>query len=207
LIQNEFFVWTGAPEWAGRRPDYDVPEMIRQYSTGWRQLEHPSVAVWDANNETRDAVFGDAIIPAVRGLDLSNRNWENSYNQPVGRTTPSRTIRTDAGRGHGGEAFKMSDSSAGPRDPGMRSRRPVPRSQRVRVALAPADGEPTVLTRSSTRSSWAGRDERRAPRAQRVLLGAKTEYWRAHRNYAGILHFVYLTCSYPGVFTADTSRT
>ena len=35
------------------------------------------------------------------------------------------------------------------------------------------------------------------------LLGAKTEYWRAHRNYAGILHFVYLTCSYPGVFTAD----
>ena len=35
------------------------------------------------------------------------------------------------------------------------------------------------------------------------LLAGKTEYWRAHRNYAGILHFVYLTCSYPGVFTAD----
>jgi len=26
---------------------------------------------------------------------------------------------------------------------------------------------------------------------------------RAHRNYAGILHFVYLTCSYHWVFTAD----
>ena len=35
------------------------------------------------------------------------------------------------------------------------------------------------------------------------LLAGKTEHWRAHRNYAGILHFVYLTCSYPGVFTAD----
>ena len=49
---------------------------------------HPSVAVWDANNETKDALFGDQIIPAVRGLDLSNRPWENSYNQPVGPDDP-----------------------------------------------------------------------------------------------------------------------
>jgi hypothetical protein len=36
-----------------------------------------------------------------------------------------------------------------------------------------------------------------------VLLGAKTEFWRAHRKFAGIIPFVYLTCSYPGVYTAD----
>ncbi len=35
------------------------------------------------------------------------------------------------------------------------------------------------------------------------LLAGKTEFWRAHRQYAGIIHFVYLTCSYPGVYTAD----
>jgi hypothetical protein len=35
------------------------------------------------------------------------------------------------------------------------------------------------------------------------LLAGKTEFWRAHRAYAGIIHFVYLTCSYPGVYTAD----
>ena len=35
------------------------------------------------------------------------------------------------------------------------------------------------------------------------LLAGKTEFWRAHRHYAGIIHFVYLTCSYPGVYTAD----
>jgi len=35
------------------------------------------------------------------------------------------------------------------------------------------------------------------------LLAGKTEFWRAHRHYAGIVHFVYLTCSYPGVYTAD----
>ena len=38
------------------------------------------------------------------------------------------------------------------------------------------------------------------------LLGAKTEFWRAHRQYAGVVHFVYLTCSYPGVYTADHFR-
>jgi len=37
-------------------------------------------------------------------------------------------------------------------------------------------------------------------------LAGKTEFWRAHRQYAGILHFVYLTCSYPGVYTADHFR-
>ena len=38
------------------------------------------------------------------------------------------------------------------------------------------------------------------------LLAGKTEFWRAHRQYAGIIHFVYLTCSYPGVYTADHFR-
>ena len=104
LIQNEFFVWTGDPAW-DQWPNrtYDVPEMIRQYSDWMRDnWNHPSVAVWDANNETKDAVFGDRIIPAVRPLDLSNRPWENSYNPPVG---PGRSRRgppvPDAGRGHG----------------------------------------------------------------------------------------------------------
>ena len=35
------------------------------------------------------------------------------------------------------------------------------------------------------------------------LIGGLTEFWRAHRNYAGVLHFVYLTCSYPGTYTSD----
>jgi hypothetical protein len=35
------------------------------------------------------------------------------------------------------------------------------------------------------------------------LLAGETEFFRAYRNYSGVLHFVYLTCSYPGVYTAD----
>ena len=48
--------------------------------------------------------------------------------------------------------------------------------------------------------------ERHRPRTADLyayLLAGKTEFWRAHRQYAGIIHFVYLTCSYPGVYTAD----
>jgi hypothetical protein len=35
------------------------------------------------------------------------------------------------------------------------------------------------------------------------MTAAETEYFRAHRNYAGVLHFVYLTGDYPGSATGD----
>ena len=35
------------------------------------------------------------------------------------------------------------------------------------------------------------------------LLAAETEFWRAHRQYAGVLHFVYLTGETPGSYTGD----
>src|SRR5690242_20057788 len=70
------------------------------------------------------------------------------------------------------------------------------------------DGTPTRLTENlypqllgSTNSTSRERLDLCA-----YLLAAKTEFWRAHRQYAGIVHFVYLTCSYPGVYTADHFR-
>jgi hypothetical protein len=63
--------------------------MIRQYGDWMRDnWNHPSVAFWDANNETEEPLFGDTIIPAVRSLDLSNRPWENSYNAPIAADDP-----------------------------------------------------------------------------------------------------------------------
>jgi hypothetical protein len=38
---------------------------------------------------------------------------------------------------------------------------------------------------------------------QAYLLGGETEFWRAYRHYAGVLHFVYLTASDPKGFTSD----
>jgi len=208
LVQNEFFVWTGSPEWGwppGRT--YDVAEMIRQYSDWMRDSwNHPSVAVWDANNETKDAVFGDRIIPAVRPLDLSNRPWENSYNPPVGPDDPVEDHPyLMYGEAMGGEAFRMSDLERRPGGPkeALTTARATILNEYGWLWLR-RDGEPTVLT-EKLYPKLLGESSTREQRLElnAYLLGAKTEYWRAHRNYAGILHFVYLTCSYPGVFTAD----
>jgi beta-galactosidase len=208
LIQNEFFVWTGSPEWGwpqGRT--YDLPEMVRQYSDWMRDgWNHASVAVWDANNETRDPVFGDTIIPAVRGLDLSNRNWENSYNQPVGPDDPVEDHPyLMQGEATGGTAFRMTDLERRPGGP--REALPAARATILNEygwLWLRRDGEPTVLT-EKLYPKLLGPPSTKAERLElnAYLLGAKTEYWRAHRSYAAILHFVYLTCSYPGVFTAD----
>ena len=212
LIQNEFFVWTGDPGWA-QWPDrrWDAPEMIRQYSDWMRDnWNHPSVAVWDANNETKDPVFGDAIIPAVRPLDLSNRNWENSYNLPAGPDDPveDHPYLMQGEAAGWPDGFKMTDLErrfGGPKEALMAAHATV--LNEYGWLWLRRDGEPTLLTEklypkllgpSSTKQQrlelWA------------YLLAGKTEYWRAHRNYAGILHFVYLTCSYPGVFTSDHFR-
>lgn len=208
LVQNEFFVWTGAAGWA-QWPNrtYDVPEMIRQYSDWMRDgWNHPSVAVWDANNETEDPVFGEQIIPAVRPLDLSNRPWENSYNPPVGPDDPVEDHPyLMYGEAMGGEAFRMADLERRPGGPkeALAAARATVLNEYGWLWLR-RDGEPTVLTERlypKLLGPSSTREERLELNA--YLLAGKTEYWRAHRNYAGILHFVYLTCSYPGVFTAD----
>jgi len=208
LVQNEFFVWTGEPTWS-QWPNraYDVPETIRQYADWMRDnWNHPSVAVWDANNETRDPVFGERIIPAVRPLDLSNRNWENSYNQPAGPDDPVEDHPyLTYGEAMGGEPFRMTD---------LEHRYPGPR-QPLQVGHATIlneygwlwlrrDGEPTLLTeRLYPKLLGPASTKEQRLELNAYLLAAETEYWRTGRDYAGILHFVYLTCSYPGVFTAD----
>jgi hypothetical protein len=211
LIQHEFFVWTGAPEWA-QWPDrkYDVPEMVRQYSDWMRDSwNHPSVAVWDANNETKDDVFGERIIPAVRALDLSNRNWENSYNLPAGPDDPIEDHPyLMQGEAMGGGSFKMADlerRNGAPREPMMSAHATI--INEYGWLWLRRDGEPTLLTEKLyDKLLGPGNTKEQRLELWAYLLAAKTEYWRAHRNYAGILHFVYLTCSYPGVFTADHFR-
>jgi hypothetical protein len=67
------------------------------------------------------------------------------------------------------------------------------------------DGTPTLLTENVYRQLMNSTNTTARQRLDlyAYLLTGKTEFWRAHRHYAGIIHFVYLTCSYPGVYTAD----
>jgi hypothetical protein len=211
LIQNEFFVWTGGPGWyPGYFRSYDPDEMIHQYTDWMRDnWNHPSVAVWDANNETKDDIFGAKIIPAVRGLDLSDRPWENSYNAPAGPNDPveEHPYLMSSG-GFGQLTFSMTNletMDGKPRKGALPSDTNAPLINEYGWLWLNRDGTPTRLTEhlypqllGTTNSTARERLDLYA-----YLLAAKTEFWRAHRQYAGIVHFVFLTCSYPGVYTAD----
>jgi beta-galactosidase len=212
LIQNEFFIWTGRPAWyshTGYSRSWDGEEMIRQYSNWMRDnWNHPSVVVWDANNESEDAIFEETVIPAVRSLDLSNRPWENSYNKPMASIDPVEDHPYLMGHGRREKLrFHMSDLESmdgRPRPGSLPSDEHAPIINEYGWLWLNRDGTPTLLT-ENVYAQLIGRDATARERLDlyAYLLGGKTEFWRAHRHYAGIIHFVYLTCSYPGVYTAD----
>jgi len=210
LIQNEFFVWTGGPGWyQGYSRTHDADEMIRQYKDWMRDnWNHPSVAVWDANNETKDDIFGAKIIPAVRHLDLSDRPWENSYNKPAGPNDPVEHHPYLMQSGHMGKlTFSMTQletMDSKPNKGQLPSDTNPPLINEYGWLWLNRDGTPTLLTENVyAHLMGANVTPRERLDMYAYLLGAKTEFWRAHRQYAGIIHFVYLTCSYPGVYTAD----
>src|SRR5581483_3747250 len=66
------------------------------------------------------------------------------------------------------------------------------------------DGTPTELTGPVyERLLGANSGARQRLALDAYLLGGLTEFWRAYRAYAGVLHFVYLTSCYPGAYTCD----
>jgi beta-galactosidase len=210
LIQNEYFVWTGN-NWHGgeNMVRFDASEMIAEYSEWMRDhWNHPSAAIWDANNETLDPIFADKIIPAVRGLDLSNRPWENSYNGPAGPDDPVEDHPYEfSGMAGGGEPFSMTtfERPFG-KAPGARTGHALILNEYGWLWLN-RDGSPTELTKNlypKLLGPNATADDRLALNA--YLLAGITEYWRAYRQYAGILHFVYLMSSDPLGYTADHFR-
>jgi hypothetical protein len=201
LIQNEFFVWKYRKQW-------DMQEMIRQYREWMRDnWNHPSVAVWDAQNETRADELSE-IIRAVRGGDLSNRPWENGYNLPVGPDDPVEDhpyLFSRVGKG-----FEPADlermTGAKSTNSAHPSGHPVILNEYGWLWLN-RDGTPTELTKD-VYARLMGPDATSEQRfeAYAYYLGGLTEFWRAHRNFAGVLHFTHLTCSYPGVYTSDHWR-
>ncbi len=66
------------------------------------------------------------------------------------------------------------------------------------------DGTPTLLTDKLYPRLLGDKNTTENRRTlQAYLLGGETEFWRAYRRFAGVLHFVYLTASDPLAFTSD----
>jgi beta-galactosidase len=218
LIQYEYMVWTGHPSWSRDYHDrYDTGEMTTEYAEWMRDnWNHPSVAIWDADNESWLPKFA-AIINNVRKLDLSDRAWENSYNGPAGSNDPVEDHQYLFLMNAIGDMFpsqdrppdfKMQDleSMFGPADSMNKTAHAMILNEYGWLWLN-RDGTPTLLTRKLYPKLLGDQDTTENRFAmQAYLLGGETEFWRAYRRYAGVLHFVYLTASDPNAFTADHFR-
>lgn len=209
LIQNEFFIWTGGKGWNNWHAEWDPDLMIGQFREWMRDnWNHPSVAIWDACNETVAPMLGEKVIPAVRGLDLSNRPWENGYNPPVGPDDPVEDHPYLFIRGwHKKPGFRMTTLEGMTGGGAERNYGHAGIVNEYGWLWLLRDGSPTPLTKNvyedllGSESSSQQRFELYA-----YYLAGLTEFWRSYRNHAGVLHFVYLTCSYPGAFTSDHFR-
>ena len=191
---------SGTPPWDRRTLINEYQEFLRD---NWN---HPSIVLWDAANETDSPLIRDQVIPWVRTMDKSNRAGKTATPCPRARTIPSRTIRTCSPPSWARSASRWPNSSSGPEP-----RAPTPRTrpsrfvhQRIRLAVAESRRHAYQAHAKGLRHCGrAERHPRGAVRWNAYLLAGLTEYWRAHRNFAGVLHFVYLTASFPGAYTSD----
>jgi beta-galactosidase len=204
LIQDEFPIWL-----LSEAPEKPVAEKIIPEYTEWmkERWNHPCVVIWDAQNESVTEETGKAL-QAVRHLDLSNRPWDNGWAEPQ---SPEDCVEA-----HPYLFSKLFNPSWGRADfqglrdivkiSGVPNLRDAQRKLDVPIIINEyawlwlnRDGTPTCLT-ANVYEKLLGPD---STTEQRRLLYAKylaalTEFWRTHRECAGVLHFCGLGYSRAG---------
>jgi len=168
---------------------------------------HPCVVIWDAQNESVTEETGKALS-AVRQLDLSNRPWENGWARPQSdedciETHPYLFSKLWNEYWADDRKFTLSDMAKISSRPPVRKEQenfnlPIIINEYAWLWLN-RDGSTTCLT-GSVYEKLLGPDSTVAER--RLLyaryLAALTEFWRCHRECAGVLHFCGLGYSRAG---------
>ena len=205
LLQYEFPIWSSRRK-PQRHVHWKEDELIAQFGEFLRDnWNHPSVVIWDASNETRWDFLGDKLIPVVRKLDLSNRPWENSYNQAHGPNDPYEDHPyLFSSRSFQMHKLERMSSAGGKQRGGVNKPEHAAIINEYDWLWLHRDGTPTLLSGNVYErllGPEATSDERRALAA--YLMGGLTEYWRAHRQYAGVMFYTYLALDDPRAFTCD----
>jgi hypothetical protein len=212
LLQYEFPIWSSiAPTRCRSWKEDEVTGQFREFlRDNWN---HPSIVIWDAANETHWPFLKEKLIPAVRGLDLSHRPWEDSYVGPQGPDDPYEVhpylMRLQP------PFFEMTELEQ------MKDGKTKDGKLPGEVCFAPhaaiineygwlwlhRDGSPMAASRPIY-DHLVGPEATPAQRfeAYAYRLAGLTEFWRAYRNYAGVLYFTYLGGDPPTSITCDNFR-
>ncbi|MFH1434397.1 MAG: glycoside hydrolase family 2 TIM barrel-domain containing protein [Pseudomonadota bacterium] len=214
LIADEFMMWTVVDDSAD---SWSVDEMAEEF-TEWIQesWNHPSIAWWDASNETADPKSLQTV-ERVRHLD-STRQWENGgHGPPHGPDDPIEDhpyVFLMAGMGLGYADIRVLDTLDGSAPGGGLTFGPQwtyddPSHPYIINEYAwlwiDRNGYPTHLTGGIYEDLIGpGPHEPDIYReTYAYVTGGMTEFWRANRGYAGVKHFVYLGYSKEGGDTCD----
>jgi len=212
LLQYEYFIWTGGPDEQAWRGDlWKTEELVQEFREflhdNWN---HPSIAIWNASNETRSDVLREKVIPAVRGLDLSNRPWANGYSVPQGPEDPyddhPYLLIDYWPMVHSTRPFEMTDLET----MDGRNQSDAPPSGHAGIIneydwlWLNRDGTPTLVSQS-VYDHYLGPNATPEQRFELCgyLLAGITEFWRAYRHYAAVMYLAYLDASIPGSSTCD----
>jgi hypothetical protein len=214
LIQDEFPIWY-LDKWPA---ELKSDQLVKEYTEWMRERwNHPCVVIWDAQNETKTTETG-AAIQAVRGLDLSNRPWDNGWSPPQSPTDVYEAhpyaMYSDGGPKGKPTTFRLRDFANKPGAPGVPGGLgggPLPNQGNNPTIINEygwlwlnRDGTPTTLTKRNY-DAMLGPDATVEQRRELYtrLLAAKTEFWRCRRQVAGVLHFCGLGYSRPDGQTSD----
>lgn len=200
LLQDEFPIWymKGGPQ------ELKHSQLITEFTEWMRERwNHPSVVIWDASNETAWSETSPAV-QAVRALDLSGRPWDNSWSAPM--------LAGDSFESH---PYHFFNADFKLRDLGKASvipeGNPMPYTGSNALIINEygwlwlnRDGSPTTYTKDlylNLLGPQSTVEQRRELYAR--YLAAETEFWRAYRKAAGVLHFTSLGYSRPDGQTSD----
>jgi beta-galactosidase len=219
LIQDEYAIWGGN---GGIRKKITPEHIALEYQSWMKERwNHPSIVIWDGQNETVAKQTAIAIN-MVRHLDLSNRPWDNGYSEPASTTDPIEAHPYLFFPYHFKEAKEpeegllknlMGHKRIPSNDPNEQDPSPDGKKYNNPIILneyawlwVNRDGSATTLSENVYKNFF--KDV--VTNAQRIekcarLTAALTEYWRAYRTSAAVMYFAGLSYSRPTAPRGETS--
>ncbi len=211
LIQDEYPIWKSHVP----KPDGVTSESLAKEYEAWmrEKWNHASIVVWDGQNESVYDTTAIAINK-VRGLDLSNRPWDNGWAKPASESDIMEGHKYFFYPYYSGfknnkpvaikegllkDIFKNPVGQSGPYmnkvPKGYSYPNPVIMNEYTWMWLN-RDGSPTTVSESIYKNLFpeAKTHEKRF-KAFAQVLGMETEYWRSHRLFAGVQYFSALSYS------------